>query len=63
MKVILILAFVSDGAYNLGTTETMKFEMPDMAHCESVAENLKEIYSIDPAFLGVKVSTNCVDMP
>lgn len=61
MKVILLLSFVS--YYGGVDIETMKFEMPDLAHCESVAENLKEIYAIDPAFEYVKVSTNCVDMP
>lgn len=62
MKVILLLSFVS-GYSPHQSVETLRFEMPDIAHCESVAENLKEIYSIDPAFSQVDVSTNCVEMP
>lgn len=62
MKVILLLSFIIVGGHRSGV-ETLRFDMPDLAHCESVAENLKEIYSIDPAFSQVDVSTNCVEMP
>lgn len=62
MKVIILILFVSGGTYNRGSVEVLQYETPTMAHCESLAENLNEIFEIDPALVDVKVSMNCLEV-
>lgn len=61
MKVMLIVLFITtDGWGNAGTK--LEYEQPDMATCESVAEHLADIFSVDSALKETRVSINCVQV-
>lgn len=63
MKVILLILFVSNGSYNVGTVETLQYEVSSITHCEVLAENLNDIFEVDPVLKSVKVSMNCLEVP
>jgi len=63
MKVVLLILFVSAGSRNYGSVETLQYEMPDVAHCESVMENLNEIFTEDPALRNTEISMKCLEIP
>ena len=62
MKIILLVLFVG-GPSPQGVQHSLEYEVPTMAYCESLAENLNEIFEIDPALENVKVSMSCLEMP
>lgn len=61
-KIILILAFVSNGHYNKGVAHTREYQMSSVEHCEMVSKHLQDIYAVDDAMRYVLVSTQCVEI-